>query len=216
MRGSMTSAVAPGRLVGHGPPRRARPRRAPGSRRRASAGCPRPASARSVSIRLTGWPSASLTTRRWPSCPPSVSSWEYSRPARPVFSVPTLPEHLRRQVALRIGALGLDDRVDALDPELLDLVAHRRVHLVAQVDEGRVAVAQLLEQVVLGDAQQRGEPGRHAARGRRSGTGARTRSRRPRRRPAPGRGGRRSCRAGPARRCPRPAAGPRGRRASRP
>ncbi len=121
-----------------------------------------PDCARSVSTRLTGWPSASLTTRRRPSWPPSVSCWEYSSPARPVLASPTVPEHLRGEVPLRIAALGLDDRVDPLDPELLDPVPLRRVHLVAQVDEGRLAVAELLEQVVGRNAEQRRQSRRDA------------------------------------------------------
>ena len=74
------------------------------------------------------------------------------------------PQYLCGEVPLRIGALGLEHGVDALDAELADPVAERSVHPVAQVDEALVPVAQLLQQLLLGAAEQRGEsrgdPGR--------------------------------------------------------
>ena len=85
-------------------------------------------------------------------------------PGQPGVLGPHRAEQLGGQGALGVRALGLDDRVDALDPELVDLVPQRRVHLVTQVDEARVAVAQLLEQVVLVDAEQGREPGCDARR----------------------------------------------------
>ena len=50
-----------------------------------------PGTSRWVSVIETGWPIASLTTRRWPECPLSVEFNEYSSPDNPAPSVPTTP-----------------------------------------------------------------------------------------------------------------------------
>jgi hypothetical protein len=71
------------------------------------------------------------------------------------------PEHLRGEEALRVGALRLGDCPDALDPELLDLLAARRVHLALEIDEPGLAVGELPQQLVLGPLQERRELGGH-------------------------------------------------------
>ena len=68
-------------------------------------------------------------------------------------------EELARERALRVGPARLGDRVDALDAELGDLLAEVGVQLAPQVDEA-AALRQQLEQVLLGAADQRREPGR--------------------------------------------------------
>jgi hypothetical protein len=85
-------------------------------------------------------------------------------PREPNVVGPNEPEHLRRQVALRVDALGLRHGADALDPELLDLLPEGGIHLAAQIDEGQLPVRELPQQLVLAAADQRGEPGRHLRR----------------------------------------------------
>ena len=64
-------------------------------------------------------------------------------------------EHLRGQEALRVGALRLGHRADALDPELLHLVTARGVHLALEVDEPGLLVGELAQQLVLGPLEKR-------------------------------------------------------------
>jgi len=64
-------------------------------------------------------------------------------------------DHLRCQVALRIGALGLDHGADPLDLEALDFLTLRGIHLPAQIHEARVAIRELAQQLVLRAPDQR-------------------------------------------------------------
>ena len=128
-------------------------------------------------------------------CRAAARPGAYSSPERPWLSVPTLPEHLRGQPALRVDPLGLGQRADARDLQLLrPWLARPGSILRREVDEARAAVGELASSSSSAGADAAGP----SARGRLRRVldqvrGWRRRSPRPRRRPAPCRCGRRSC-----------------------
>ena len=114
---------------------------------------------------LTGSPSASLTSRRWPSAPVQLVLARVLEAGQPHVVGADHAEHLRGEVALRVGALGLDHRADPLDAEVLDLLAERGVHLAPQVDEARRRDRDSFSSSSLSAAaDQRREALRHAGR----------------------------------------------------
>ena len=105
-------------------PRRARLRRAAGCWRRASASATCPAPRGWVSLIDTGWPSASLTTRRSPERPLSSALREYSRPASPLPSVPTTPSTCAASVPR-----GYTRRITGVPVDAGDLQREHRLRL---------------------------------------------------------------------------------------
>ena len=85
-------------------------------------------------------------------------------PREPVVVRADHPQHLRRQIALRVDPLRLRGGADPRDLQLHHLLAGGRVHLAAQVHEAGAPIGELPQQVVLLHAHERselrGHPGR--------------------------------------------------------
>ena len=83
-------------------------------------------------------PCGSSSTTSVPFLPLRLALYALSRPARPLPSRPTMPEHVRGQIACRVEPLRLRQHADAGQVELGDLLADRGIDVVGQVAEGGV------------------------------------------------------------------------------
>ena len=114
-----------------------------------------PGTARLVSCRTIGAPSASLTIRRVPSVP--RERFERVLQAAQALAVDAdAADRLRRQPPARVVAARARDELHARDLELLDLLGLRGRQVAREVDEAALG-AELLEHLRLRLAEQRRE-----------------------------------------------------------